>query len=386
MKYESNYLFYMMPTYEQIQKFSLFDNDILIRGFKYLIKLNLEYNTNLRRNFLPELLMFKKLGIIINESIFEALFYDINNNDKILISIATFIDLFYLHFQIDFDINNKYKWNDIIANNNDNNLLSNIKYHSSYLLKTYPNINDNNSNITPPIKSHFVSSYKGRDPKYIFDLWDLHPYYKYIDEDYPFSSWENLYDVFLWDFLLALNDYSCHCINCGRCMTDWVEEFKFKKIMPKFDNLYLQKDRDSIYFANDKYHDINNLNFIKEQYLIFIKEMLERNDSAINANATATDGLNKFLKLYFNNLVFINTDICKDIIMLFISYGANINININTNNYDDDEKLILLDIIDFVKDYQNKYRKIEIQKVLSQILNINKSNNYIDLIVDYDKL
>jgi|LakMenE01Jun11ns_1017448.scaffolds.fasta_scaffold9133860_2 hypothetical protein len=86
MKYESNYLFYMMPTYEQIQKFSLFDDDILIRGFKYLIKLNLEYNTNLRRNFLPELLMFKKLGIIINESIFEALFYDINKsvNDKIL--------------------------------------------------------------------------------------------------------------------------------------------------------------------------------------------------------------------------------------------------------------------------------------------------------------
>ena len=330
--------------------------------------------------------MFKKLGIIINESIFEALFYDINNNDK-LISIANFIDLFYLHFQIDFDINNKYKWNDIIANNNDNNLLSNIKYHSSYLLKTYPNINDNNSNITPPIESYFVPSYKGRDPKYIFDLWDLHPYYKYIDEDYPFSSWENLYDVFLWDFLLALNDYSCPCIHCGRCTTDWVEEFKFKKIMPKFDNLYLQKDTDSIYFTNGTYHDTNNLNFIKKQYLIFIKEMLERNDSAINANATATDGLNKFLKMYFYNLVFLNTDICKDIIMLFISYGANININININNYNNnDKKIILLDIINFVKDYHNKHRKIEIQKVLSQILNINKSDNYIDLITDYDKL
>jgi hypothetical protein len=297
---------------------------------------------------------------------------------RYFISIATFIDLFYLHFQIDFDINNKYKWNDIIANN-DNNLLSNIKYHSSYLSKTYPNINDNNNYIGfLPIERYFVPSYKWREPKYIFDLWDLHPYYKYIDEDYPFSSWENLYDVFLWDFLLALNDYSCHCINCGRCMTDWVEQFKFKKIMPKFDNLYLQKDRDSIYFAYDKYHDIDNLNFIKEQYLIFIKEMLERNDNANYIN----DGLNKFLKMYFNNLVFLNTDICKDIIMLFISYGANINIDVNTNNYDDDEKLILLDIIDFVKDYQNKYRKIKIQKVLSQILNINKSNNYID----YDKL
>ena len=44
------YLFYMLSTYEQIQKFSLFD-DILIRGFIYLIKLNLEYNTNLRLIF-----------------------------------------------------------------------------------------------------------------------------------------------------------------------------------------------------------------------------------------------------------------------------------------------------------------------------------------------
>jgi len=40
----------MLSTYEQIQKFSLFD-DILIRGFIYLIKLNLEYNTNLRLIF-----------------------------------------------------------------------------------------------------------------------------------------------------------------------------------------------------------------------------------------------------------------------------------------------------------------------------------------------
>lgn len=409
----SKYLYYMFPSQESIMIYNI--NNIILtnRAFEFFIKQTTELyynnnynNNNSSNNIISTILVFKNLGIVVNLQIFMYLFYTMSNhinnpnfttpNRKLYLIISLLIDLITTHFIINFDILIIYNWFDIIASEN-NDYLCNIKYHSKFLLQNYHNINDNIDFSQRLPKSKFFRDSKPYNEKHLVDFFNIHPFNKNLQEDCIFTNWTNLFDTYIWYYLLQLDeDLNCYCKRtCPECDMSWKLEYNLKKLIPKFDLLFTT-------IVND---NNEQKNMIKSNIYPLFTEMLERGTEELNAQ----NGLDTFMIFYINNsniLASFNYTFIKIIINLFINYGATPNMNIifdtilNDNNnfrnkydihdYNRNAKYIEnAMLIDILLPYYDKYitnnRSLFISIYNSKNWNIGLDNPISKIINDYDK-